>query len=324
VSHALRWLDCACNALRDLVLNGEDIGEVSVIPLRPDVRSGGCVNQLRRDADPVRRFPHAAFEHITYAQLAAHLLYVDGATFVSEGRVPGDDEEPTHPRQRRDDVIHDPVGEILLLGIAAHVLEWQHCDRRLIRQRQGRPGLREATIQPQAIYVYRPTNILELLLAGILEIYVQSIADLVIRGIRNADSTGLRYPLQPSRHIYTIAEQVLTLDHHIAEVDAYTELDPPLGREIGISAVHLALHIKGTPNRVHHGGKLDENAVACGFHNPAAMQRNGGINQLAPKLAQALERALFVNTGQPGIARHIGGQDGCKLPGRAHDLSEPA
>src|SRR5258708_33532706 len=37
-------LDCACNALRNLVLNGEDIGEVSVIPLGPDVRSGSCVN----------------------------------------------------------------------------------------------------------------------------------------------------------------------------------------------------------------------------------------------------------------------------------------
>jgi hypothetical protein len=46
-------LDCACNALRSLVLNGEDIGEVSVTPLGPDVRSGSCVNQLRRDADSI-------------------------------------------------------------------------------------------------------------------------------------------------------------------------------------------------------------------------------------------------------------------------------
>jgi hypothetical protein len=155
--------------------------------------------------------------------------------------------------------------------------------------------------------VYRPSNILELLLAGILEVRIQSIADLVIGGLLNADSTWLRYPLQPSRHIHTIAEQVLTLDHHIAEIDAHTELDPLLGREIGIPAVHPALEIKGTPDRVHHGGKFDKNAVACGFHDPAAMERNGGIDQLAPKLAQALERALFVNTGQPGIARHIGG-----------------
>ena len=58
--------------------------------------------------------------------------------------------------------------------------------------------------------------------------------------------------------------------------------------------------------------------------DPAAMERNGGIDQLAPKLAQALERALFVNTGQPGIARHIGREDSGKLPGCAHDPSEPA
>src|ERR1700732_2210795 len=91
-------LDCACNALGDLVLNGEDIGEVPVIPLGPDVRSGSCVNQLRRDANPVRRFPHAAFQHITYPQLAAHLLHVDCAPLVGEARVPSDDEAAPHPR----------------------------------------------------------------------------------------------------------------------------------------------------------------------------------------------------------------------------------
>src|SRR5207249_7534876 len=107
-------------------------------------------------------------------------------------------------------------------------------------------------------------------------------ADLVVRGIRNADSTELRYPLQPSRHIHPIAEQVLTLDHHVTEIDAYTELDPLLGRETGIAAVHPALDINGTPNRVHYGGKLNENAVAGGLHDPAAMERNGGIDQLAP------------------------------------------
>src|SRR5262249_40009719 len=43
----------ACNALGDLVLDKEDAGEVSVIPLSPNVRSGRCIDQLRRDADAV-------------------------------------------------------------------------------------------------------------------------------------------------------------------------------------------------------------------------------------------------------------------------------
>jgi hypothetical protein len=157
------------------------------------------------------------------------------------------------------------------------------------------------------IYAYRPRNVLELLLPSILEIYIQLIADLVIRGVPNANSTGLRYPLQPSRYIHTIAEQILTLDDDVTEIDACAEVDPLLGREIGIPADHPVLDIKGTPNRVHNGGKLDENAVACGFHDAAAMERNGGTDQFAPKFAQALKRALFVNTDQPGIARNIGG-----------------
>src|SRR3954451_12724094 len=47
-------LDCARKALCDLVLNGEDIDEVPVIPFGPDMRSGSCVDQLCSDTDTVR------------------------------------------------------------------------------------------------------------------------------------------------------------------------------------------------------------------------------------------------------------------------------
>jgi hypothetical protein len=56
--------------------------------------------------------------------------------------------------------------------------------------------------------------------------------------------------------------------------------------------------------------KLNENAVAGGFHNPAAMERNGRVDQLPAEIAETLERAFLVKPGQSGIARYIGGQDG--------------
>ena len=112
--------------------------------------------------------------------------------------------------------------------------------------------MREAAIEPRAIYTHRPSNVLELLLASIFEIYIHLVADLVICGIGNANSTRLRYRLHPGRHIHTIAEQVLSFDHHITEIDPYAELDPLLGRHVGISAVHPALEMKGAPDRFHH------------------------------------------------------------------------
>jgi len=46
--------------------------------------------------------------------------------------------------------------------------------------------------------------------------------------------------------------------------------------------------------------------------------------QLAAELAEALERAFLIQAGQPGVSRHIGGQDGGKLARRAHGTSGPA
>ena len=36
-------------------------------------------------------------------------------------------------------------------------------------------------------------------------------------------------------------------------------------------------------------------------------------DQLAAKLAEALEGAFLIKSGQPGISRYVGGQDGGKL-----------
>ena len=45
---------------------------------------------------------------------------------------------PSEPRERGDNFLNHPIGKILLLGIAAHVLERQHGDGRLVRKSRGR------------------------------------------------------------------------------------------------------------------------------------------------------------------------------------------
>ena len=48
----------------DFVLRGEDIGEVSVEAIGPDMAAGGCIDQLGIDPHAVRRPPGAALQHI--------------------------------------------------------------------------------------------------------------------------------------------------------------------------------------------------------------------------------------------------------------------
>ncbi|MEY9551531.1 hypothetical protein ABIF67_005596 [Bradyrhizobium japonicum] len=119
-------------------MHGEDVGKLAVVALRPEMAAGRDVVELRRDAQAIAAAPHAAFEHIADAELARDFVHVHGAALVDEGRVAGDDEEPAQLRQRRDDVLADAVGEIVLLAVAAHIGEGQHGDRGTVGQRERR------------------------------------------------------------------------------------------------------------------------------------------------------------------------------------------
>ncbi len=55
--------------------------------------AGKGIDQLRRDAQTVAAAPYAALKDELNSLLASHLLHVDGAAFVGEGRIAGDDED---------------------------------------------------------------------------------------------------------------------------------------------------------------------------------------------------------------------------------------
>ena len=54
----------------------------------------------------------------------------------------------------------------------------------------------------------------------------------------------------------TVAEQVVALDHHVAEVDPDPEHDPALRRDVVLAGCRCGLDRKGTGNRVDHGAEL--------------------------------------------------------------------
>ncbi len=76
--------ECRYDHLRNLVLNSEDVGQVAVIALGPQVTGVHAVDQLRGDADLVARLLHAALNNIAHAQLTAHVLGLRRLAFVVE------------------------------------------------------------------------------------------------------------------------------------------------------------------------------------------------------------------------------------------------
>ncbi len=134
-------LDDADDLVGDLVLQVENVFQRAVVAVGPQMRPGRGLDQLRRDAHPVARLAHASFQDIAHAELTPDLSHIDGSALVGEARIARDHEQPFDPRQAGDDVLDHAVGEILLLRIAAHVLERQDRDRRPVGRCEVRQGL---------------------------------------------------------------------------------------------------------------------------------------------------------------------------------------
>ena len=150
-------LDGSDNVAGDLILHGEDVAQLAVVPLGPDMLASRGVDELTGDTNSPAGSPDAALEDVTDAEFLGDPADVHGSSLVGEGRVARDDEEPAQAGQCRDDVLGDPVREVVLLRIATHVGERQDGDRwgvgdlRGSRRRrvEGRcRRLRRAQLQP--------------------------------------------------------------------------------------------------------------------------------------------------------------------------------
>src|SRR5215216_4622404 len=131
------------------------------------------IDQLAANAHALPGSTHTAFQDIAYRKVTANLFRVSCSSLVSEGRVASDYEKPPPFRQCGDDVLGEPVHEVFLLGIAAHIVEWKDCNRRpdslwaSFQLRPGRWRFRDRYGKRDAISAYRPRNVLDLLFAHI-------------------------------------------------------------------------------------------------------------------------------------------------------------
>ena len=111
--------------------------KLAVEAIRPKMRTVRRFDELAGDAQTVAGLAHASFQDIAHTELAPNLAHVDRAALVGEGRVARDHEQRLAARQAGDDVLDQAVDEVLLLGIAAHVLKGQHGNRWLVGKRQS-------------------------------------------------------------------------------------------------------------------------------------------------------------------------------------------
>ena len=136
-------LERARHGAGDLVLHLEDVRQVAIVGLRPQVVAVGRANQLSADAQHLAALAHAALQHVGHPELAGDRADVFVLALERECRRAGDHPQVRAVRQALDQLLGQAVGEMLLVALLAHVGKRQHGDR-LVLHRHGGLGWRHA------------------------------------------------------------------------------------------------------------------------------------------------------------------------------------
>jgi len=98
--------------------------------------------------------------------------------------------------------------------------------------------------------------------------------------VREIGPARARVQNNSSRHV-----NVAFVDDDVAGIDAGAVLDAPVGRRIGVAFGHLALDLDGAAYRIDDARKFDQQTVASGLDDAAAIF--GSINSRAPSTGRA-------------------------------------
>ncbi len=162
--------------------------------------------------------------------------------------------------------------------------------------------------------MHRSLDILDALLAEILEDEGQSLAERRAHRLRHADAARLRQRFQARRDIDAVAVDVLAIDDDLAEVHTDAEHDPVRLRQRRVARGELGLHARGAGQRVARRGELGEDGVAGVMHDVAAVTADLPSKEVQAQAEPAVG-AFLVRTGQTAVAGDVRIQNGDQLAG---------
>ncbi len=123
---------------------------------------------------------------------------------------------------------------------------------------------------------------------------------------RDADAARRAFGLEPGRHIHRVAMQVGSVGNRVADIDPDAKADGPIGRVVIIMVRNLLLHLHGAAHCSVDAVEHDQQRVAAGLNDPAAMLRDRRVDHIAPQSAQPFESSDVVKPDQAAVADHVG------------------
>src|ERR1700733_6851553 len=158
------------------------------------------------------------------------------------------------------------------------------------------------------VHPNRLGDVLDLLLAEIVERYRQLIAHLIVNDSGDAYRTRLGQSFETSGDIDAITEQILAIHHHVANVHAYAKLHRLVGANTRILRGNRCLHRDRASHGIDRAGEIGDDTVPSGVENAAPMRCDKSVDN-GPVRFQPSKRANLVAPHQPAVAGNVGGED---------------
>src|SRR6516225_9982215 len=193
-------------------------------------------------------------------------------------------------------------------------LPTRHRDRRLVRQSEGKCDFDGRSALgfpdcggPNPVDPYGAGDVLEGLLAQILEREVELTRHVLLHPSRHTDPTGFSQAFEASRDIYSIAENVAVLNDNIANINAHSKFDAFLGGVLCIALGRGVLNLRCTPHGIDDTCELSQQTVPGSFDDASSMFANLRVDHVGADRSQSVESTFLICTNEPRVARHVGG-----------------
>jgi hypothetical protein len=184
--------------------------------------------------------------------------------------------------------------------------------RRRVRQRLDVGALPQGDrlpIAPHPVHAHRARDVLQLLGPEVVELAVDLVVDVVVHDARDAHPAALGEALQARRDVHAVAEQVVVLVDHVAEVDPHAQRD--LARRVlsRLVARHRGLDRFRPACRFDDARELEQQPVAGGLEDAPAELVDLRLDDLVQDPPEALEGALLVDSHEAAVADHVARHD---------------
>ena len=124
---------------------------------------------------------------------------------------------------------------------------------------------------------------------------------------------GSAIELKARRHIDAIAEDIVLLDDHVAQIDADPVKQAARCRHVAITPRHALLEFDCAAERFGDALELHQKSIAGGLDDAALAFGDRRVDQLQPHRFEPCEGPRLVDLHETAIANHIRRQN-CREP----------